>query len=383
MSENADVSPSALASDGARGEVKVLLVDEDGEPISACRVVLFAESVRSELRLAESTTDAAGVCELTYERSRPLSLIARAYHASGAVTATSATIFAAAAQLDIAITTAADGVVRTPSKLTTLRTAVSAQLNDLKLANLIENTKTHELHFLASASQQAFRQVAQLYIAEELTAQHGIRTETFFGLFAQAVPPTLDAALASLPEGGLDQAFCGQVLSGILAVSDETLNRALASAVSDNTLPGSYEAVRASEIALIDALRVAAVGSASFLQGKTPLTDILTVSGAGEVAQRAFLIAFADNQGQLKATWAALDRDAAVPASDLAALRTTVTLADLLRGNRPVLTDSLARLKAGSLASIADLAKLTEADWVIRLTALDPGSRLATTPWPP
>ena len=370
--EEAGAPPTGSTPDVEHGAVKVLLVDEDGEPIAACRVVLFAQSVRSEERLAERTTHPDGTCEFTYRRPRPLSLIVRAYDAAGAVIASSGTQFAAAAHLEIAITTAANGVVRTPSKLTKLKTAVRIQLGDLPLTSLEENSEFHELQFLASAAQLTFSEVAQLYIAEELSAQHGIRTETLFGLFAEAVPAPLGAALANLPEAGLDEAFCAQVLSGVLAASDEALQRALANAVSDITLPASYAAAQAGEIALLDALRVAAVGSASFLSGKTSLTDVLAASSASETAQRAFVSAFAASQGQLAATWTTLESDANVSAGDLTALQTTVSLAELLRGNLPVLTDTLARLAAGTLTGIEDLAKLSEADWVARITAVDP-----------
>ena len=253
----------------------MLLVDEDGEPIAACRVVLFAQSVRSEERLAERTTHPDGTCEFTYRRPRPLSLIVRAYDAAGAVIASSGTQFAAAARLEIAITTAANGVVRTPSKLTKLKTAVRIQLgSDLPLTSLEENSEFHELQFLASAAQLTFSEVAQLYIAEELSAQHGIRTETLFGLFAEAVPAPLGAALEPPQRPAFYEGFRAQVLSGVLAASDEALQRALANAVSDITLPASLPGGQAGEIALLDALRVAAVGSASFLSGKTSLTDV-------------------------------------------------------------------------------------------------------------
>src|SRR5208282_5710671 len=95
------------------------------------------------------------------------------------VIAQSGTVFSAPQQVQISFTTAADGVVRTPSIYTTLVKAVAAELQDVPLTSLKEDGQTHELTFLANAVGVQFAEVAYLYIAEALGKQHGVRDQTF------------------------------------------------------------------------------------------------------------------------------------------------------------------------------------------------------------
>ena len=100
----------------------------------------------------DTTTGKQGQYSIAYHRPRALNLLVRAYDASGKVIAASATVFAAAAQIQINLTTAASGVVRKPSVFTNLEAAVAAQLQGTPLSDLKENKDLHELHFLASAA---------------------------------------------------------------------------------------------------------------------------------------------------------------------------------------------------------------------------------------
>lgn len=363
---------SAPKQDGDRGTAQITLVDEDGEPIAGTRVSLFAQAVRGERQLGAAVTGRKGQCTISYRRPRALNLMARAYDQTLMMIAQSITYFAAPAQIQINFTTAADGVVRTPSVYTTLTKGVAEQLRGIPLSSLQENSDTHELQFLASALGVDFDKVAYLYIAQALGMQNGIRAETFFGILCEGLPASLGAALASLPDSGIDDTFTAQVLSGVLGQSDDSLNLALTDAVSANVLPFSYAAAQASELALLGALRTTSVGQLPYIRGKTPLTDLLAAGGVSPAVQAAFTSAYAASNGQLGPTWTTLRANAALPAAGLAALDTTLSLGELLAGNLPLVTDSLSRLSQGTLASVQNLALLDQSDWVARITAVDP-----------
>src|SRR5260370_28846878 len=95
-----------------RGMVQGKLVDENGAPIASAQISLFAQSVRSEAHLGDGKTGADGGYSIAYARPAALNLLVRAYDATGKITAQSGTIFAAAAQVVIDLTTAPSGVVR-------------------------------------------------------------------------------------------------------------------------------------------------------------------------------------------------------------------------------------------------------------------------------
>ena len=358
----------------ADGSVHGTLVDQDGAAVPGARVSLFAKQLRSESQLGDATTGDSGAYAIKYRRPAALNLVVRAYDSSGVVVAESATMFGAPADLEVDLTTAKDGVVRSPSRFTVLAQQVTAQLQGTPLSDLKENKETHEIQFLASAIGAPFASVADLFMAHVLGAKNALRDETLFGLFFEGIPATLSAALTSLPDAGIDDTFRGQVLTGVLAQSRATLSAALDKAVAENILPASYAGTRDLELSRLDDLRLQAVGSAPYVRGKTALSDLLAAGPASSAAQSAFVQAYADNIGQLAATWKSLQANPSLTKADRSALSMTLSAADLLGGNLPLIKDSLQRVAQGTLAAVPALALLDQNDWVARITSVDPGA---------
>jgi len=372
--KNPNPSSNPTAVTEPRGTVQGKLVDENGEPIASTQVSLFAESVRSEAHLADGKTGADGTYSIAYARPGALNLLVRAYDATGKITAQSATVFAAAAQVVIDLTTAPSGVIRPLSIATNLSSAVTAQLQGVALGDLKENKDTHELQFLANSLEAPFEQVAYLYLANVLATKNKLQEATFLGIFYHGIPAALDAALLALPDAGMDDAFTAQVLTGVVSHSREALSEALTDAVAANILPASYAATQDSELNLLDALRVQNTASTPYLRGKTSLNDVLSAGSVADAAKTAFVQAYADNGGKLGPTWKTLRANKNLTAADFAALNTTLSLGELLTGNLPLIKDSLSRLSQKTLASVQDLALLDENDWVQRITSVDPNA---------
>jgi hypothetical protein len=370
--EDEDQPPKPPKPDNG-GTAQITLVDEDGGPVAGVRVSLFAMAVRGARQVGDATTGSKGQCTIRYRRPKPLNLQARAYDETLKVIAQAATVFSAPQQVQINFTTAADGVVRTPSIYTTLVKAVTAELQDVPLTSLKEQGQTHELTFLANAVGAQFDSVAYLYIAKALGKQHGVRDETFFGIFYSGVPASLRAALGSLPEAGIDEAFTAQVLAGVLGHARGSLDGILTDAVTSNILPASYSSVRDAELTLLDGLRTKSVASMPYIRGKTSLSDLLVAGSVSQAAQSAFIAAYTDNGGDLGATWTALRADSMLSKADLGVLNTTLGAGELLGNNIPLVKDTVSRIAAGSLASVQNLALLDESEWIDRINSVDPG----------
>ena len=368
--DNPPAKPPAQHEDP--GIVQGKLVDENGAPVAGPRVSLYAKNVRNETRLGETKTDKQGQFSIAYRRPRALNLVVRAYNASGKVIAESATVFAAPGHVQVNFTTGASGIVRTPSIFATLNAAVTAELQKTPLSDLKENKDVHELQFLARSARVPFRGVAYLFISTILGRKNKIQTSTFFGIFYQGIPASLDAALSNLPDAGIDDAFMGQVLSGVLAHSRDSLSQALTAAVSANILPASYGAMQGSELALLDARRARNTGERPYIRGKTPLKDVFEVGGVADVVKVAFTQAYADNGGHLGPTWKALRANKSLSAADLTTLETTLSVSELLTGNLPLIKDALNRLSQKTLASVQNLALLDEDEWAARIASVDP-----------
>ncbi len=356
-----------------KGAVSGTLVDGDGAPIADARVTLLASGIRTQTTIGEARTNRSGQYSISYSRKSALNLSVQAAAASGEVLATSATIFAAAAKITVNLSSAFGGVPRQPSLYTQLTAAIAQSLGpDLKLTDLHEDKDTHELTFLANSLQTAFVQVAALYIAQVLAAQHKLEGETLFGLFVRGTPTSLSSALRSLPDAGIDATFCGQVFTALLTSNRAALDANLTAAIAKNILPASYSSGQAAQLDLLDALRVANVAATPFLHGKTSLSDLLAAGLVTDAVQTAFIAAYAANGGRIGSTWTALKANTALPAADLATLDAVLTAGDLLSGYLPLVKDTMARLAAKSLPGISQLAMLDEADWVARIQSVDP-----------
>jgi hypothetical protein len=354
------------------GIVRGKLVDQDGAPIPSTRISLFARHLRDEKHLADATTNKQGQYSIHYQRPTALNLVVRAEDSLGKAIAQSATAFVAPAQTEIDLTTAPDGVVRSLSTLTTLSAAVATQLRGVPLTDLKENKDAHELLFLANAASVTFDDIAYLYLAASLNSKNQIAVATFFGIFYQGIPASLDAALSSLPDAGIDDTFAALVLTGVLTHPRSALSDALTSAVNASVLPASYAAMQDAELTRLDALRTQSVGNTPYIRGKTSLNDLLAAGAVTDAVKSAFTQAYADNGGQLGPTWATLRANKNLPAADLANLDTTLSLGELLTGNLPLVKDTLSRISQKSLARMQDLTFLDQNDWIARITAIDP-----------
>ena len=370
------MSDSTVATQGVhRGIVGGKLVDEDGAPITGAHVELFAKSIRSETELGEAVTDEQGLYAISYFRPNAYNLLVRAYDTSvtpQAEIAHSSTIFNTPAEVEINLTTASDGVIRVPSTFTTIEKAIAAHLQEEPLGELKENKDTHELQFLASTTGVQFNHIAFRFIASALGPKNGLKDATLFGLFSQSIPPALNEALISLPDAGIDDAFTGQVFTGVLAHSRNVLSQALTSAVNANVLPASYASSQDSELNLLDSLRVQNVGNAPYLRGKNSLNDLLIAGGVADAVKANFVKAYADHDRYIESTWSALRAKKELVSDDLNTLETTLSTGEALGGNLPLVKDTLNRLSQKTLASVQNLALLDESDWIARITAIDP-----------
>ena len=372
MAAPPNASAQQPAEDDNRGTVQGKLVDQDGAPIAATRVSIFAEQIRGQEQLGSAQTDAQGQYAVSYGRPSALNIVAHAFDPSGKVIAQSAVVYAAPATVQIDFTTAADGIVRTPSIFTNLLAKVQVQLIGVPLEDLKENKDSHEIGFLANAVGAQFNNVANLFISHVLALQNKLRDETLFGIFQEGIPASLNAALPDLPDAGIDSAFISQVLSGVLSHSRAALGQTLTAAVNANIIPASYADSQDAELTLLDGLRVQSIQTGPYVRGKTSINALLNAGAVTSAVQSAFIQAYANAGGDPKTTWQTLRANTNLPAADLATLQTTLQLSELLVGNLVLLKDTLARLSQKTLASVQNLALLDQSDWIARITALDP-----------
>ncbi|HEY6923167.1 MAG TPA: hypothetical protein VI653_06860, partial [Steroidobacteraceae bacterium] len=363
---------SSENSSNSEGSVHGKFVDADGAPIVGAGILLFALRVRDRSQLASTVTDASGSFLLRYQRTASVNLVVQALGADGKPAAESAVLFAAPVEAEIDLTTAASGIVLTPSSYTVLNGKVANQLLKTPLTDLKQDKNNQELDFVAKATGATLAAVAHLYLARRMATPNKLNELTLYGIFSQGIPAPLDVALADLPDAGIDDAFVAQILAGLLAHSHSSLANALSSAIAANVLPASYAAKQAAELAQLDALRVKLAGAAPYIRGKTSLTDLLSAANVDAAVSAAFTQAYAASGNRLGPTWKTLRANKALTRSQLARLNTALNAGELLGGNLILVQDTMQRLEQGTLTSVQNLALLDEADWVASIQRLDP-----------
>jgi Tc toxin complex TcA C-terminal TcB-binding domain/Neuraminidase-like domain/Putative peptidoglycan binding domain len=365
-------APSPTANQ--QGLVTGRVVDRDGAAVANLKIELLSVTLKASQTLASVQSGRDGRYSLAYKRLRALNLEVRALDDLGEMVAASQTLFASPSSVEIDLTTAPDGVIRTPSLFATLRAAVSAALDGIAFGDLQETSSAHQVQFLAQAIGQPFEEVASLYVAHKLGQKNGMSDQTLFGLFQEGLPANLQAALGASPASAIDDAFDAQILSVLLNHSQAVLSAGLTAAVQGNVLPASYVDIQANELQRLASLRAASVGAAPYVGGETPLSSLLAAGDASAAAQTAFIQAYADNNGALDATWETLGSNPSLTKADVAALKSVLSAGELLSSNLPLVKDTLQRLANNSLANLGDLALLDEADWEARIREVDPNA---------
>ncbi|MEP6862940.1 MAG: neuraminidase-like domain-containing protein [Deltaproteobacteria bacterium] len=370
----AGASAGDRAATSRSGRVSGQLVDADGAALANHKISVFVQELRAETHIADVQSEADGSYSVSYARKAALHLFARAYDGTGKSIAQSAVVFSAPAVIAIDLTTASDGVVRSPSRFTSLSAQIVTALGTTPLAELKEDSAHHELRFLASSIGAPFADVAYLFLARVLATSHKLRDDALYGIFCQGIPASLDAALATLPEAGLDAAFQTQVLSAVLGHARGALQQTLLASVAANLIPATFSSVADAQLDVIDSLRAQAVHAQPYVRGKTALAELLTAGNVSTNASAAFARAYADAAGRLGPTWKVLRADKTLTSDELAKLNTTLSVGELLAGNVPLVRDTVQRLANKTLTSVSDLALLDENDWIARIEQIDPSA---------
>ncbi len=250
-----------------------------------------------------------------------------------------------------------------------LQRQAHAQLHGTPLVELKENAERHEVRFLANAMRVAFSRVAQLYLAERMGRAHELEAATWFGLFDQGMPSQLGSSLTTLPKGGLDRALETTTLQQTLLHPRSALDAVLTAARAANTLPASYAPRQSQQLDRLDALRLTAIANTPNVRGPIPFGTLLDAGNIPTATQNQFYQAYVAAGAQIDTVWTTLQSDG-VSSALLTQLQNTVTAGDLLPESLPLIKDTLARIAAGTLASVDDLAQLSDADWEARLRSL-------------
>ena len=241
-------APPASAS--KHGIVHGKLVNEDGAPIANIPIELVAQRIRTETPLGKATTDKSGQYSIEYERKT-------AHQSHGPckgqrqVRRDIHPVFAGA-EVEIDLTTAKDGIVRTRrnSRDSSRR---RCRAGDTTLEKSRRKQSPSRSQFLARSIGVPLAEVGlPLYRGTSSANNNKLHKETLYGLFTWGRHPA---------ECGGARIYRNQASTTRLphkifqrrpgTIRDLAIDKTLTAAVASNILPASYSAVQQAELSVL------------------------------------------------------------------------------------------------------------------------------------
>ncbi|MGH9311292.1 MAG: peptidoglycan-binding protein, partial [Vicinamibacterales bacterium] len=318
------------------------LLRADGTPPPRSRVRAFEKQLRRDIPLGEAVPDAAGIYRIAYviPQERDLSLIVRAFDASGNEIAASSVI-CLARSMEMVDLVVGNEPLRGPSLFARLQSAIRPTLEADRVveADLTED----DVQWLACRHDLDAVHLTRLVAAARLArdAQLPGEHEALFGLMMQHLPTVLEALIAQAPE---------------------TFRRALERAIADNDI-GALVTPRIAEI--IDALQAVIVRIA--LRQPTPeepsFASLFEFAGTPQRHRNAVLTEYVRRTGTVAEFWEQQRRRLGDEAAD--ELEFVVRIAALSMNHEP-LVRQLTRMRAGGEIDrdLASLARFSREDWL-------------------
>ncbi|MGH7555149.1 MAG: neuraminidase-like domain-containing protein, partial [Longimicrobiales bacterium] len=159
----------------------------------------------------------------------------------------------------------------------------------------------------------------------------------------------------------------------------------LEDAIARNIIARSFEASLDAILTALQQLMVAGAmpGAAKSAGGRT-VAAVLATALSGTDIQREFLARWLARTGTVRAFWADLHQDRAFAGAAASDLEFTFRLAALFDSHVPALREVRRRRLAGTVTSLRDLARMSEADWQDFVTRIGgvPGTPPGTAPPP-
>ncbi len=321
----------------------------DGLPLSGVLVRAFDKDLRSEQRLAKSTTDASGNFELWYSADafrrpdkRNANLVVRAYERAKPeeAIAESRVIYNAQTVEKVRLQVKG-GPQHVWSEYEQLITELAPELEGTALDSLEETMERPDVTHLSGRTGQAPQRIAALVVAHKLAARSDIPAEVFYGLARMGLVTNL---------------------SSLLAQGSEVLRRAIEAGIAGRLIPGRYaEHVDELHAAMGKAaVRYAIEGSGA--PGRSSLGDLLATAVPDAGVRETFLNEVVAHRGSTPELWTKLAADPALK-DDVASLQLALQLAALTDGHVPLMRELQRMRAAGEIDSLRDLARFDQARW--------------------
>jgi hypothetical protein len=352
-----------------RGE----LTDEDGRELSYADVKLFRRRIRERELLGEAKASEEGGYEIRAEwpEAGPGKVLVTV-EATAERLAKPLASPVVEAQPDLTIDL--QEPPRDPSEFGILRRAIGLQLERLPLTEVVESDEHEDISFLAQETGRSREEITRVVIAARLSASYDVPMAAFYAFLRQHIPSALpDPLLDATDRFKLIDPLTQHIASLIFALSASTQTQALESAITDDLIEAELEKSVPGIVASLQTHHTTDLLQQPYLVGKTTLKELLTLSGLPDAKHEQFAQALASNAGSMRNFWRGLaSGQSGLSPDEASSVQRTLEVGAFVKNHVPLVQTLLTRFQQGQYTTLADLARLSVADWTQLVTQAGP-----------
>ena len=287
-------------------EISGLVTGRDGDLLRNARVVVWWQQIRERRELAAGETSEHGRYHLRYripeDAPKPLQIVVEALSEYLDVPLFSQQT---AAQKSLVINLSLEPADQ--SEWATLIRSIEPFLDGLTLAELVENTKHHDISFLATETAGSADAIMRVAVSARLESAYKIPGPAFYAFLRQNVPAALPASLLDASQNfDLIDVLVQSVASMIFGLSAAVQTQTLTAAIALDLIGPQFTSQIGQLVTELQSRQAADLLGQTYLVGSATLAQLLDVASIPAAKQQAFAQALATNNQSMRNFWRTL-----------------------------------------------------------------------------
>jgi Tc toxin complex TcA C-terminal TcB-binding domain/Neuraminidase-like domain/Salmonella virulence plasmid 28.1kDa A protein len=356
-------------------EVHGTVTGRRGKKASDAEVIVWRQLIRKRLQLAKGRTSEHGEYRLKFHPPKDATsklLVVVEAHVRGISAPLTSPLTTAQPSLQIDL-----GVEPLDqSEFTTLMQAIRPMLDELSLLDVVENAKHQDVSFLAQETGRSTEQIMRAVIAGRLEAAFAVSAAAFYAFLCQNVPPALPSPLLEASDDfSLIGPLVQNIASLIFALSADVQTKTITGAIALDLIGPQFTGQISKFVGELQALRTTNLLNQPYLVGDATLAQLLDVAAIPQAKQQAFAQALATNTQPISDFWSTLGNGQnGFTAAEASAIELTLSIGAFVQNFVPLLQNLVQGFSSGTYKTPADLARLTEQNWVQLINQTGPPS---------
>jgi hypothetical protein len=263
-----------------------------------------------------------------------------------------------------------------PSEFGILSRSVLLQLERLPLIDVVETDEHPDVSFLSQEIGRTSEEIMRLVVATRLEANYAVASAAFYAFLRLRVPSALPVPLLDASAGfQLVDPLVQRIAALIFALPPETQTQTIEAAVTEKLIEPLQSIDQI--VAAMQTHRSTNLLDQPYLVGKTPLRDLLGVSGLPPAKHETFAAALAANASTMRNFWRVLATgQQGLTVAEASAAQRALEVGAFVKNHVPLVQALLSRFQQGQLSTLEDMARLSVDEWIRLVDEVGPPSNI-------